>query len=589
LASPEQPDAELLDRMSVDPLVRTNALPHAATRHMCVGCYVSHEFRERAMRDVYLERSRQVAPSYGFDLVPVLVHARRASWIDHAQHLIVIAAIIFWVHHDMFAAAITISAVVSWYVLKRFWRLFADYGAYLRHQGSLAERSHLRRRFRWLLAALIAPWIVVIGVAFYWARQVLDAHAAHPQHVAVEVARTILSLMAVVAGAAFVRQLCLGQLQSDPSRPRTYNGRIEQLRREQYRPITIFSGYRPFVGSGFEVRTWSFAQRLRRVGEVGEVPVGELDDNRVPRPIPSNLGEPPFRSTELIEFVKDSIGGLVVDQDPEVVLPTLRIYDKAFVGGFRSAKLTKDATPESIANGHNDERAIRELVANPTDPDRHYITCEVIGLNGELVATAFVHTGIQGRSLYLEFTSWAMPPTRINFQIIDLRRGSGLPAYITAIGRAVARMPTEVLRAPRGLLTLLSRPRYAFRPSFERARDGLRDVGAKFSLRELASNIRPDDKGQITDLPALSYFQRRDIIKYLQIIERRLLSTVMEFLENHDFDTTDYRDRAGSILNTGVLHMGSGNIQAQGAVGMPVNPAVLIALGVTSKAVTDDA
>jgi hypothetical protein len=104
---------------------------------------------------------------------------------------------------------------------------------------------------------------------------------------------------------------------------------------------------------------------------------------------------------------------------------------------------------------------------------------------------------------------------------------------------------------------------YLFRPGFERARKSLRDVGAKLSLRELAANIRTDDKGLIETPPALSYFQRRDIVKYVQIIERRLLTTVMEFLELHDLDTGEYRDRAVSILNTGVLHMGSGSIVAQ--------------------------
>ena len=171
------------------------------------------------------------------------------------------------IRHDLFVAALAVSTVITWYVLKRFWRLFKDYAGYIRHRGSLAERSHLRRRFRWLTAGLIAPWIAVIGVAFYSARSILDSHAAHPETVAIDVARTILSLMGVVVAAAVVRQICIDSLANDPTRPRTYSHRIEAVRTEQYRPITIFSGYRPYIGSGFEVRTWSFAQRLRRIGE----------------------------------------------------------------------------------------------------------------------------------------------------------------------------------------------------------------------------------------------------------------------------------------------------------------------------------
>jgi hypothetical protein len=555
VTTPEQPDTDFSDPEPPEPLASPPPVPHAATRHMCVGCYVDHEFRERAMTEVYLDRSRQIAPAYGYDLVPVLVHARRAGWIDHAQHVLVILVALFWIRHDLFAAAITVSTVITWYVLKRFWRLFKDYAGYIRHRGSLAERSHLRRRFRWLTAGLIAPWIAVIGVAFYTARSILDSHAAHPGHVAIEVARTILSLMAIVVAAAVVRQICINSLANDPTRPRTYSHRIERLRAEQYQPITIFSGYRPYVGSGFEVRTWSFAQRLRRIGEGSEVPFApEPDDNRRPSPVPAPPAEPPFRTLDLIEHIKQSVMSLANDVNPELRLPGLRIYDKAFVGGFRTAKLV----------GVSDDAAIYTLIANPSDPDRHYITCEIVALNGEVVATVFVHAGIQAHALYLEFTSWAMPPTRLGFQIVDLRRGRGLPAYLSAIGRAIARIPAELGRAPAGIGVLLARPFYALRPGFDRARDQLRDVGARLSLRELAANVRTNDKGQVDEVPPVSYFQGRDIVKYLQIIERRLLSTVMEYIEDLDLDITEFQQRARAILNDGALSLGSGDIHGGG-------------------------
>ena len=511
---------------------------------MCVGCYVDHEFRERAMTEVYLDRSRQVAPAYGYDLVPVLVHARRAGWIDHAQHVLVILVALFWIRHDLFAAAITVSTVITWYVLKRFWRLFTDYAGYIRHRGSLAERSHLRRRFRWLTAGLIAPWIAVIGVAFYTARSILDTHAAHPGHVAIEVARTIVSLMGDRRrrrGRTADLHRLAGQ-RSDPA------ANVQPPHRAVAdRAISSdhhLLGYRPYVGSGFEVRTWSFAQRLRRIGEGSEVPFAqEPDDNRRPSPIPAPPGEPPFRTLDLIEHIKQSVSSLANDVNPELRLPGLRIYDKAFVGGFRTAKLV----------GVSDEASIYALLANPSDPDRHYITCEIVALNGEVVATVFVHAGIQAHALYLEFTSWAMPPTRLGFQIVDLRRGRGLPAYLSAIGRAIARMPAEFGRAPAGIGVLLARPFYALRPGFDRARDQLRDVGARLSLRELAANVRTNDKGQVDEVPAVSYFQGRDIVKYLQIIERRLLSTVMEYIEDLDLDITEFQQRARAILNDGAL------------------------------------
>lgn len=554
--------SELLDRVSDEPLVRNRTLPHSATRHMCVGCYVDHEYRERAVCDVYLARSRQVAPSYGYDLIPVLVHARRAAWIDHAQHVLVVVAIAYWIYHDLFAAAITISAVIDWYVIKRFWRLLKDFMSYIRTRGSLAERAHLRRRFRWLTAGLIAPWFFVIGVAFYFARRILDQHFAHLRVVGLEVLLTLGSLIAIVSVAAVVRQICIDRIPANPQQERIYRARLERIRRDQYRPITVFSGYRPFVGSGVEVRTWSFAQRLRRVGEAPE-DQADLAVDHPPDPLPEDLGEPPFRTVVLVDHIREQMSKLVRDTDTELALPHLRVYDAAFVGGYRTGKLTAGRTQDQIDNGTADAIAINSLLDNASDRDRHYIVCQVTAWDGEIVASMFIHVGIQGRALYLELTSWALPQTRDAFLVGDLRRGSGLPAYWRAFRRSALRMPTELARAPGGLARLAKRPLYLLMPSFERTRDTKRDVGASFSLRELAANVHTDPKGYVERPPTMSYFQWRDVVKFHQVIERRLLSSVQEFLESRDIDTAEYRERAVALFNTGIVQFGSGTISVQ--------------------------
>ena len=46
-----------------------------ATRHVCAGVYVDRSFRDLVIRKVHNNSQRRVAPSYGFDLVPVVRHA----------------------------------------------------------------------------------------------------------------------------------------------------------------------------------------------------------------------------------------------------------------------------------------------------------------------------------------------------------------------------------------------------------------------------------------------------------------------------------------------------------------------------------
>lgn len=48
------------------------------TRNLCAGAYVERDFRRQVLREVYDRPNRLLAPSYGFDAVPVLMHCRRA-------------------------------------------------------------------------------------------------------------------------------------------------------------------------------------------------------------------------------------------------------------------------------------------------------------------------------------------------------------------------------------------------------------------------------------------------------------------------------------------------------------------------------
>lgn len=66
----------------------------AATRHLCAGVYLDPAFRRTVIRQVYNDTARMVAPSYGFDLIPVVRHAWRAWLLDTTQHLCVLAILV---------------------------------------------------------------------------------------------------------------------------------------------------------------------------------------------------------------------------------------------------------------------------------------------------------------------------------------------------------------------------------------------------------------------------------------------------------------------------------------------------------------
>lgn len=66
----------------------------AATRHLCAGTYVDEDFRDLVIDKVCASPHRRVAPSYGFDIVPVMRHAWRAATLTAALRVTLLTSVI---------------------------------------------------------------------------------------------------------------------------------------------------------------------------------------------------------------------------------------------------------------------------------------------------------------------------------------------------------------------------------------------------------------------------------------------------------------------------------------------------------------
>lgn len=65
-----------------------------ATRHLCAGVYVDRPFRDLVIRKVHNNSPRRVAPSYGFDLVPVVRHAWRSWYLDPGLQVAIVGCLV---------------------------------------------------------------------------------------------------------------------------------------------------------------------------------------------------------------------------------------------------------------------------------------------------------------------------------------------------------------------------------------------------------------------------------------------------------------------------------------------------------------
>jgi hypothetical protein len=98
-----------------------------ATRHLCAGVYFDRSFRDLVIRQIHNDSRRQVAPSYGFDLVPVVRHAWRSWFLDTGLTLAIANCLIgglLLAHH--LAVVIVVCAIVICMMIRTAVRLSTE-------------------------------------------------------------------------------------------------------------------------------------------------------------------------------------------------------------------------------------------------------------------------------------------------------------------------------------------------------------------------------------------------------------------------------------------------------------------------------
>jgi hypothetical protein len=500
-----------------------------ATRHLCAAAYLDEDFRDISLREVYYQARRMVAPSYGFDLVPVLGHclkARNGAIVrDGALVVTVLLGACF-----AGTSLLVVLALMAWFqAIAGTLRLSRD--AFRRLRGdtpavgvALSSRA-ARLGLVWLLA------LVLSGVtADALGRSLTDAFLDDGYDGAAGQTAASLFLALLFAALIFAyplafslwRQTELSRL--TPGHPITapsQTSRLGEIAQQQRGNTVVYGGYRPFVGSGFVVGRWGFAQRLVRPEPA---PDGRRFSERQ-----REFADPPFVARELIDYVRAHLATLLPQRAAEEQITGLTVEDKVFLAGTEVSELFPNTAPDVMAR----------VIGHPTTPARHYLACQVVSWGGELVTTVYVHIAVQGRSLYLELTSTALPPCLDEYRVVDSVEGTGAVAWWRAVRDGLLETPRRIWRSPlsltRSLVYVAIASGGAVRPS--RLVRGY-DYGARIGVRELG--CRDDTRNLV---------QLQDVEKYQRLIERRVLASVLDFLDDRGIDTSEYRARAASVLN----------------------------------------
>ena len=525
------------------PADRAHSAP-AATRHMCVGAYIDRGFREQIIREVYNGRDHRTAPSYGFDLIPVLIHSWRAWRLEFYQNLAVLTVLLISLVRLPLETIIAVCLLFIWYAIRGIVRCGVGIVAYFRYRKSISEYEQLRARVKVSSFQLLGSCIglIIATVATFVTARRHNPLEGWPSRAGLSSPLLILLLIGcITVVVSAIRQVKLNQLSgSHEFRVQRGGRRLSTIRAQQSHPFTVYSTFKPFIGAGANVTTWSFAQRLIPATGILTETSREYDS-------------PPFTTKQLVMSLRKSIEELRQDANPETRLRGLTVEDQVFVEGTHSNPyrtiLNNDPTPTIVSSD------IDKVMDEPRDVARHYLTCEVVSWYGEVVTTVFVHVSLQGRSLYLEFATYALTPTRQAFHVVDQVGETGAGAVARSVGRGLAGLP-DILLGTRELL-MVPRDLWA---SFRARNDGTLtakrgiNIGAEFSARE--ASVAWDEE---------SYFQFRDILKHSKIIERKIIATVGDFLRGHGVDTSEFWQRATVVLNTGVINAGPGTVNITGS------------------------
>lgn len=320
--------------------------------------------------------------------------------------------------------------------------------------------------------------------------------------------------------------------------------------------VVVYSAYAPFVGAGGHLDGWSFVIDTTKPSE-------ELGAAKVPRP---------FTSAQLYESVIGKIR--------ELYVPAMEIRDCLFVSG-RDIRNDREILPDIYRHPVqrvSPARIERLRTDNAGSQARWYPWIRIYDANSEVILSVFLRFHIQGKHLFLEMARHVVSPVAADCREIDrigpptVRSIAGLAAK-ALIASPVASYYFLFCLAARGLSALYRVLGFDER-EHRRAIRGtpLYNYGAAASIREEASS------GVYAH-----YFEQIDTQMYVKMLDVTILDSVLEFLADHNVDTSDLKEQSTTVLNSGIIVHG-GDVKAGSlAVGQQAKATTLQKLGARTR------
>jgi hypothetical protein len=295
--------------------------------------------------------------------------------------------------------------------------------------------------------------------------------------------------------------------------------------------LVVYGGYSPFVGSGYRLGAWSFSVNLERTRNELCAASDVLS----------------FTSRDILDFVESRLDRLRVDG--------LRHYDVLFADG-RLVRENPTLYDEGGIKRHITVKTITQFQDLPSAGTRSYLCISIVDWSGEIVLSIYLRCKKGESNLFVEATYFLLTPPQSDFFNIDELDPT---LHVGTVGRILAESmavsPIMLLIAAFRLLAWALSPIAHWRERRQVRRSMKRNprfnFGAVTSIRELGM----ENYYRV-------YFQQLDKERHVKVIEQCTIDAIVEFLEGHNIDTSDIRDRRSAILNNGIIVSG-GDIHAE--------------------------
>lgn len=299
---------------------------------------------------------------------------------------------------------------------------------------------------------------------------------------------------------------------------------LEAVLKNRASSIYYFKDYFPYNNHGYEIGGWSFSIDITK---------------------PSTRSNP----KEIISFKEIEFYNAIVEQIKKLNLQNLSAEDWLLVNATDIVKEKLFFYNRKLMNSP-DEDFIRKFINSKSNRTRFYKAIKIRNSENELVFTTLFRIYKTKESVFFETKFFILPSFRKEVKKIDKFNKT------IRFGESLSILLQNIIYAP---IFLVCSP-FVIIESFFKSTGILKKFQKLFSDRESIGATQNIELIFRSDRDE-EYFHIIDRDYYLKTIEKRILNSIIDFLEERHIDVSDFKENRIHILNKGII-MSGGEMKA---------------------------